>query len=249
MRFEYKYFVPADFLPMLRNMVCPFLGVDKNAAKAGGQYTVRSIYYETPDFEMYHTKQDGVAHRLKVRLRGYDVITDESTIFFEIKRKYEGPILKNRCQTNYGIAKKIIAGGDPDALLEGNKRIDDGKRFMYQVFSRRMIPLVNVIYEREPYHGLFLDPENDFRLTIDKNLRGVAYPKISELGSETNAKYANSGFAILEIKFNKYMPAWLKPVVAEGRLNKEPASKYVMCIDACKDINCNRMSEPLIKGR
>jgi SPX domain protein involved in polyphosphate accumulation len=80
----------------------PFLRRDSFAARQDkGMYTVRSIYFDTPGFEMYHTKIEGIAHRMKVRLRGYNVGDDQSTVFMEIKRKYEGPILKNRASTTF----------------------------------------------------------------------------------------------------------------------------------------------------
>ena len=52
--------------------------------------------------------------------------------------------------------------------------LDNARRFFYQILSRNLRPVVNVIYEREPFAGANFDPENDFRLTFDLHLRSVA---------------------------------------------------------------------------
>ena len=107
MRFEFKYLVPMAQYGALRNALQPFLQADRFAMQqTDGRYTVRSIYFDTPGFEMYQTKINGIAHRLKVRLRGYNQGNDDSLVFMEIKRKYEGPILKNRSDTRFEVVKK-----------------------------------------------------------------------------------------------------------------------------------------------
>ncbi|MEO6760718.1 MAG: polyphosphate polymerase domain-containing protein, partial [Saprospiraceae bacterium] len=161
MRFEFKYLVPMEQYGALRTALLPFLEPDRFARKQPqGRYTVRSIYFDTPGFEMYHTKIDGIAHRLKVRLRGYNMGQDESTVFMEIKRKYEGPILKNRSDASFGLVKQLFAGASFDELADQIQNPDNARRFFYQILSRNLRPVVNVIYEREPYLGKNPDMEN-----------------------------------------------------------------------------------------
>ncbi len=230
--------------------VLPFLRPDVFAStRANGQYTVRSIYFDTPGFEMYHTKVDGIAHRLKVRLRGYNMGDDNSTVFMEIKRKYEGPILKNRCDAPYGVVKQLFNGASIDDFQGRISHPDNARRFLYQVYSRNLRPVVNVIYDREPYLGNTLHLENDFRLTFDLHLRSVAYPSADGLFEEQDLQYAYPGFFILEVKFNQFCPAWMKPVLEDFQLRKEPASKYVGCILANRFIRPERRSDLWAKGR
>ena len=112
MRYEFKYLVPSENYTALRSALLPFLQMDRFAAQQpNGMYTVRSIYFDTPGFEMFHTKIDGIAHRMKVRLRGYNIGNDSSPVFMEIKRKYEGPILKNRADAPYGGVRELFRPG------------------------------------------------------------------------------------------------------------------------------------------
>ncbi len=249
MRYEFKYLVPADQYAALHAALQPFLVADRFAAQMpNGRYTVRSIYFDTPDFEMYHTKIDGIAHRLKVRLRGYNIGNDESTVFMEIKRKYEGPILKNRSDAPFGVVKHLFAGGSFDELAPQIQNPENARRFFYQMLSRNLRPVINVIYEREPFVGKTKDPENDFRVTFDLQLRGQSYPAVSDLFAEIGPHYAYPGFFILEVKFNRFCPAWIKPIMESFQLRKEPASKYVGTIDASPFIWPYRYGDAFSKG-
>jgi hypothetical protein len=250
MRYEFKYLVPMAQYEALRSAVVPFLRPDGFAAKQpNGIYTVRSIYFDTPGFEMYHTKVDGIAHRLKVRLRGYNVGDEHSTVFMEIKRKYEGPILKNRSNAPYGIVLQLFKGTTSLDNLNGEvNNHDNARRFFYQILSRNLRPVINVIYEREPFVGANFDPENDFRLTFDLHLRSVAYPSVEKLFDETGTRFAFPGFFILEVKFNRYCPAWVKPVLEDFQLRKEPASKYVGAINSNSFIKTSRFNDAFAKS-
>ncbi len=251
MRFEYKYIVPYAKLAELRAAVRPFLKYDPFALKHGGEYTVKSIYFDTPGFEFYHTKVDGHANRLKVRLRGYNDGGPDAPVFFEIKRKFEAPIRKNRAPARFSEAVRMFRGEPVEQFIERESWADDARRFLYQVHARRMKPVVNVIYEREPFLTLANDAENDARVTFDKNLRSVAWPRIERLFDETGAVPVLPEHFILEIKFNRYCPVWLRDVVDDLRLYREAASKYTACID-CQPLgvmNPNRRGQPLVKGR
>lgn len=249
MRFEYKYFVPYGKLAALRAAVLPFVQVDAFAAKCGGQYTVKSIYFDTPGFEHYQTKIDGRANRLKVRLRGYNDGGPDAPVFFEIKRKFEAPIRKNRAPAKFWQAIKMFEGEPIEDFIEREKWVDDANRFFYQVHARQMKPVVNVIYEREPYLSLATDAANDARITFDKNLRAVAWPTVEQLFDESGASPAIGEFFILEIKFNQYCPVWLRNIVDDLKLYREAASKYTTCIDSQVDINPDKRFQPLVKGR
>ncbi len=249
MRYEFKYLVPVEQYDALRSAVLPFLCADHFAAmQTDGRYTVRSIYFDTPGFEMYHTKVNGIAHRMKVRLRGYNRGDEASTVFMEIKRKYEGPILKNRSSAPYGVVLQLFKGISLDSFNGEVSNHDNTRRFFYQILSRNMRPVVNVIYEREPFLGANFDPENDFRLTFDLHLRSMAYPSVDKLFDESGATFAFPGFFILEIKFNRYCPAWIKPVLEDFQLRKEPASKYVGTINSNAFIRTGRHNDAFAKS-
>ena len=67
MKYEYKYLVPNEKLDNLRSSTRPFVFNDKYMDLAGGEgYTVRTIYFDTPGYEYFHEKIDGLKIRKKV---------------------------------------------------------------------------------------------------------------------------------------------------------------------------------------
>ena len=210
LRYEYKYFVSYDLLDHLRALLSPFLALDDYAAQQGGEYTVRSIYFDTPDWECYFLKMAGVKQRNKVRLRGYNVGDADSQVFFEVKKKVGEPLHKHRASLTYAEAQ----------------------RFLYHVHARRMRPVLTVIYDREPYHVPAFDKENDLRVTFDKHLRSTAWPALDELFEEKQARLVKPQHFILEVKFNRYLPAWIKAILCSLGLTRGSASKYALCVQA-----------------
>jgi len=244
MRSEYKYIVPNTKMDKLRKMIMPFVDIDKFAKdREGNHYTVKSIYFDSPNFLFYSEKNDHEKHRKKVRLRGYNSENSNNTVFLEIKRKYEAPIFKNRCPLKYEDSKKIFSGKSIENYVENNLKfpnaVDDAKRFFYQIYTKKLMPVVNVIYEREPFLGKL---DNNIRITFDKNLRSSPYPTIDDLYNEKRIRYSLKGRFILEVKFNDYYPSWMKPIIGVLGLQKVPASKYTLCIDSQNMLN--KISKP-----
>lgn len=54
---------------------------------------------------------------------------------------------------------------------------------------------------------------------------------MEELFVERDLQWPAKDSFILEVKFNDYCPAWVKPIIASLGLVREPASKYVACVD------------------
>lgn len=225
MRFEFKYIVHESYLDRLRQAVMPFVDTDKFMDAGGkGHYTVRSIYFDTPRFDCFYEKIDGIRDRKKFRMRGYDEMTNDSRVFFEIKRKFNIPIEKERVNLLYSDAIEVFR--DPNTTIEYS-RAEGARHFMYHMMNKRLMPVVNVIYEREAYLDKFY-PGN--RITLDKNLRSVSFPGIDDLFSEQGVRNSLPRHFILEVKFNRAFPQWMKPIQSSFGLLKQSASKYTICL-------------------
>ncbi len=255
LRYEYKYFVRNDRLADLRSMIAPHTVLDDFAQSCKQQrYSVRSIYFETPDFNCYHSKVAGLKNRNKVRLRGYDEGGAEALVFMEIKYKYEQPILKKRSPMPYFRALDILNGGSPDEIsADGGLRVEaasETQDFLFHVYSRQMQPVIKVVYEREPWLDLNGDTANNLRITLDYNLRVSAYPTLDNLYEEAGLQYVLDNCFILEVKFNHYFPTWMQPIVSMLGLTRESASKYCLGIEALADqINPRNPLDTFVHGR
>lgn len=252
LRYEYKYFVPNHKMDLLRQMIIPFVKHDKYCQDAENhQYTVRSIYFDTADYACYFEKVEGIKHRKKFRLRGYGETEKEtSTVFFEIKRKFENPILKNRAPANFTNALNFIGGKgfenyQPDAQ-KYPQAADDLKRFFYHYHHARLHPVILIIYEREAFLGVH---DENIRLTFDKNLRSIAFPEPGQLYSEEKVRHSLTNQFILEVKFNDHFPAWMKPIIASLGLMRQSASKYVISIDTHNFIKPKKLPSVYSRSR
>ena len=244
-RYEYKYLVPNDLIDKIREEVSPFMELDNFAIDhPDGQYTVRSIYYDSPKFECYKEKLDGVKIRNKYRVRGYNNPSGKSITFLEIKHKDTNCISKSRAPLYFSnVAKSLSSRHIEDYVLSfsGNgveKR--DARKFLYYYHLKKLHPAVLVIYDREAFQGKF---DNSLRLTFDKNLRSVIYPTLSQLYNEEKAKNIMNNHFILEVKFFSALPSWIKSLISKYRLNRRALSKYTMSLETHDEFRRNRFAK------
>ena len=234
--------VPNNRLDSVRAFIQPYMQADKFAAQQKTkEYTVRSIYLDTPDFYCYWSKIEGLKHRYKLRIRGYNTKDKKSKVFLEIKKKYEQPIFKNRAPIYYKQLPHLFRSGKVEDFIINTAGFpqaqDDARRFFYHLHSKNMRPVVCVIYEREAYESRFANPKNNLRITLDKNLRATSYPTLEELFSEDRLQWVLRNYFIMEVKFNQHGPQWISALIEALNLKKEPASKYCMSIDQHQAIN------------
>jgi SPX domain protein involved in polyphosphate accumulation len=196
-------------------------------------YTVRSIYFDTAEYACYFEKVEGIKHRKKFRLRSYNLQdSSASNVFFEIKRKFESPILKNRAPVSFSQALTYFSGNElenyhPD-IEKYPQAKDDLKRFFFHFHAGKMRPVILIIYEREAFLGLH---DENIRVTFDKNLRSVAFPELDELYNEEKVRHSFNNQFVLEVKFNDHFPSWMKPIIGTLGLVRQSVSKYVISID------------------
>lgn len=242
MKYEFKYVVPVSQLDELREAIKPYVEVDPYAqATHLNEYTVRSIYYDTARFDYFFEKVDGYKMRKKIRIRGYNEQKGGDTVFMEIKRKFKEPIEKDREKLTFEVMKRLMAGEGAAAYgdVPDDHGVNGAGKFLYHVYRNNLKPVVLVIYEREPYFDRF---KTDVRITLDKNLRSIAYPTLDDLYSENKVIPAIPGRFIFEVKFKDQFPVWLRPITGHLGLVRRSASKYVFCIDS------HRLTEPSKKS-
>ena len=232
-RKEFKYLVPNELLTPIRNVLKPFVSLDDFAMQRDKkEYTVRSIYYDTKSMQYYLEKIEGYKIRKKIRIRGYNHLLGEKVVFLEIKRKYENFNTKNRSPVLYGDLEELFATGNIEDLVLSNKISDkrtiDGKRFFYNMNSNSLMPTVLVVYDREAFFGKL---DRSIRITFDKNLRSMGFPKLKDLYREDVLVPTEPNHFVLELKFNLGFPEWLQNIVSCFNLNRVAFSKYSNCID------------------
>jgi len=248
-KYELKYVVPDNRMNDLRDMIAPFVLCDhymelrRMECGCGDKlgYSVRSLYFDTPYYTFYHEREDGLSIRKKVRIRGYNTLSDSSIVFLEIKHKREKRVFKDRCAIRYCDLDALLETGDAERyvlnLQKKKQPVEDCGKFLYYMRYLNLIPVVLVIYEREAYFGKF---DTTFRITFDKNIRGVIQPTTADLYEEKHVRYTSPGTFVLEVKFYSVYPSWMGRIVSLLGLKQQSYSKYMNCIDANISVPSNR---------
>jgi SPX domain protein involved in polyphosphate accumulation len=239
-RYERKYLVPVSHLHELRKRFLSFTESDTYAIKSGKkipEYTVRSIYFDSWDWDAYDEKLEGLRDRNKLRIRGYNEYKPGDKVFFEIKHKFENRIGKSRGKIPFEDMESFLHNGDIGKYYPNpeSERHKDLQRFMYYYHRFNQRPVTTVTYEREPYFGKF---DHGVRITFDKNIRANIFPELTDLYKEDNCQLLWPHYFILEIKyFTDIMPRWARSVIQEFGLRHEALSKYTQGIDINLTLN------------
>lgn len=238
-RLEYKYLVRNEHLSRFRSMIRPFVYSDGYASDGEiPEYTVRSIYFDTPTLRYYEEKIEGIDIRKKLRVRGYNNGCENSQVFLEIKRKNIQSVWKNRATILYKDLKRLFETGDIDTLVITDNGIpdsaDNARRFLFHLYQHALQPVTLVSYEREAYIGQF---DRNFRLTIDKNLRSAVYPDMNSLFSEKNLIRCLPHHFVVEVKFPHRMPNWIHAILGTFGVRRQAVSKYCIGLERHKAID------------
>ena len=230
-RRELKYYLPELLYPELMRFIRDYMTLDEHLARANSrQYVVRSLYLDTEDLRSYYEKKAGVHTRRKFRIRAYG---DESpSIFFEIKRRYDNIVVKDRAVGRYEELSSILdpyGGYHPNG--DGN---DPGTEvitsYLFHIPMLQLRPAVLVAYDREAYTDVF---DDTVRLTMDRNVRCMPGPEIDLFYSGKNWMFLDN-CCILELKFNHTMPFLFRKIVQQLELRLEAISKYTLCVEKAR---------------
>jgi len=216
-RQEQKFYINKRDTFLIETFLENTLLKDTHSSEDG--YRISSLYFDTQNNDDLNQKLDGIMFREKYRIRIYD--NDISSAKFEVKRKLNNCIEKistklsieniNEMQnSNYSVLNKF-----PD----------------FEYVSKRMeylnyLPINIVSYNRVAYYL----PINNIRVTIDKDLRTHGFSNsLTNNFYEINTPVQNTSLDILEIKFEDYLPNYIKNFLSSFKSVRSSISKYSLC--------------------
>lgn len=230
-RFERKYLISEEMASAARDFVSSQLQLDEyGIGKPNLSYPVHSLYLDSDFLATYWMTVNGDKNRFKLRMRFYDSKPD-SPVFFEIKRRVDDVIMKQRGGVRKEAVHLILEGQMPEPhhlLSTSPKHLFAIERFCEISQSIQASPKVHVAYQREAW----VDPASDaVRVTFDREVRGEAEPTTRFLTEMSEPVHPFSREVILEIKFTDRFPNWLREMVEQFDLVRCGAAKYCECVD------------------
>ena len=217
-RHELKYFINHTDFVVMAQIFSHTLQPDSHA-DINREYWIRSLYFDTVDNHDFYNKMCGTYQRKKIRLRIYDV--NQEKVKLEIKNKVSDYINKDIFLVHREDALELI-NGNLEVLL---KYLDPVCHRVYYFMQKNMYrPCTMVEYEREAY----ISSVEDVRLTFDKNIRyhGTNFDLFST-DIPMNPVF-NENTVVLEVKFNRFLPDWIKGILRNFSSERYAISKYCL---------------------
>jgi hypothetical protein len=221
-RFECKYQISEAKAAGIEKFIQPYLRPDRySKLQPTGSYPIVSLYLDSPNLQLCKESLTGQKNRFKLRIRGYN---DDPAYpkFFEIKRRINTSIIKDRHRVKNSDIERLLSGGPLPEQYYSTEQ-ESLKQFLFYVRIINAGPMVLVRYVRRAYED---DSENRVRVTFDRKLSfKMCYQPRVTLNSPGWHRYPIND-VILEIKFTSRFPAWLTRMVRCFELHQQSFSKY-----------------------
>ena len=217
-RVEKKYRLTPAQKDALLTLIGPHLTPD-----AHGRNTICSLYLDTPDHLIIRNSIIARVYKEKLRLRSYGTPDGDSTVFFEIKKKYKGVVYKRRISTTLSKAEAYLQSGIPSEDSQIMREIHYAMEFY-----RRPVPRVLIACEREAYFDV---KHPNLRITFDSAVRYRNYGLSSSEGltdslGSSGKQILPDSLSLMEIKTDGAMPIWLAEALGNCKIYPGKFSKY-----------------------
>ena len=184
-----------------------------------GVYTVRTLYFDTVYDDALRESMAGECEKVKYRLRMYDL--DETYLRMEKKVKRSAGGYKIGALLTRAECEKLISG---DCAFLAQK----GDPFLTECYAQRqnggLRPREIVSYTR----AAFVCRQGNVRITVDSDIRACRFadaffaPKLG--GAPVTAEDA----AVLEVKFDRFLPDFIPHLVGIGDRELQAFSKFAL---------------------
>lgn len=218
-RHELKYYVNYHQYYLIRQRLRFLMKQDKHADE-NGEYHIRSLYFDDAENIALQEKQGGIKNRYKFRIRLYN--KSDKVLHLEKKIRENTMIAKEKVAISREILDRLLVN---DYTVLENESSPLLQQVYYEMKNRLLRPKVIVDYVREAY----VVRTGNVRITFDKDLRtglnGIdpfdpnLYP----------VKVIDEPFFILEIKYDEYIPNYIRDGLQLNGLVQQSASKYTIC--------------------
>lgn len=220
-RHEYKFMLSVTHAAYLKAELSAIMERDENS-KEKGNYEIRSIYFDDWQDSCLKQNEAGTDPRQKYRIRAYD--GSDGVIMLEKKIKQNGMTKK----LHQAIDKKQY-----DLLMEDSDSLGEEfysqpslvKELLMLKQTKHMRPKVIVAYERTP----FVERSGNVRITFDDDIASSGHFEDFFKDRLHKRPVMPVGETLLEVKFDEFLPAYIKETLGQGDLSQTTFSKYYLC--------------------
>lgn len=212
-RYELKYMLTREQKEKIVERIKDYMELDKY-----GRSTIRNIYFDTDNYRLIRRSMEKPAYKEKLRIRSYTQASPRSTVFVELKKKYDGVVYKRRISMPEEEAMDWVCGS---RLNTRNTQISREIDY-FMSFYGELKPTAFLSYEREAYYE---KSGGTFRVTFDENIL-CRFDELSLEEEVWGERIMDEGMVLMEIKCAGGIPLWMVKVLSEEKIYKTAFSKY-----------------------
>jgi SPX domain protein involved in polyphosphate accumulation len=211
-RYELKYLLSDQQRMQIENAFAEHMTPDVH-----GHSTILSLYLDTPDYLLVRRSIEKPLYKEKLRLRSYGVADSDTTVFVELKKKYDSVVYKRRIGMTVQETNSYLHSRQPAGESQIAREID----YCVHLYEH-LAPKVLLSYEREAFYA---NDDADFRITFDENILWRDYD-LDLTSGVYGTPILQPGYSLMEIKTAGAIPLWLVRILSENRIYKTSFSKY-----------------------
>lgn len=220
-RHELKYLADDRDIVLLGSELGTVMKLD--AHNKDGPYRIRSVYFDDSMDSAMQENLDGVSPRAKFRIRTYNDNAD--SIFLEKKIKDHDMTGKKSCLITRQECEALLNRKPVRVTPENSPDRELLMEFKALVNRAGFVPKIVVEYERTAY----VCREGNVRITFDRNIASSRYVRQFFSRGMPKRPVMPSGKHILEVKYDEFLPSYIKKSINTGKMDRATFSKYVMC--------------------
>ena len=218
-RCEKKYMLTPVRQQALLERIGPYLTPD-----AYPTYTICNLYYDTKDYRFIRASLERPVYKEKLRVRSYGIPGESSSVFVELKKKYDGIVYKRRVTMALTEVEPFLCGLLPPAQFG-----QIGREIHWFQRCSRTVPKVFLAYDRTAFAGTD-DPA--LRITFDTGLRWRS-SQLDLAAGDWGMRLLPEDKILMELKLPGACPLWLSRALSELAVYPVSFSKYGECYTSC----------------
>lgn len=212
-RYELKYMLTLEQKSRVLEAMEKYMSLDKY-----GRTAIRNIYFDTDSYRLVRRSIEKPAYKEKLRIRSYCRAGEDTPVFVELKKKYDGVVYKRRLAMPEKQAMDWLGRGQP---CPTDSQIADEINYFLAYYGT-LQPRVFLSYEREAY---YCRGGGAFRVTFDDNIL-CRRDDLSLRSELRGAPILEDGKVLMEVKTPGGIPLWMTQVLTRERIYKTSFSKY-----------------------
>lgn len=217
-RHELKYQCTDAHIAIIQSRLNAIMSYDSHAKN--GTYTIRSMYFDNYENRCFYENENGVDPREKFRIRIYNA--SDERISLECKRKQRGKTHKTSCLLTKEQYDEIMSNGKISIAPNTPELL---RKFSVLRDTQLYRPTVIVEYDRTPY----VYSSGNVRVTLDRNIRSSCdFADFFEASNATRP-ILPQGQHLLEVKYDEFLPDFIKKALQLNDLQQATFSKFYLC--------------------